>query len=260
MNPDLLDRFAAALTVLSRLQLTSPDEETMDQVVSLAGQWPLAGLALEPAEARLARVAGWDLLQGSRDSHETVEQVRHDQDQLYGVTAKAVVPPFESVHRNEEGLVFDAVTLEVRSTYLRAGLRAPALGREPDDHLGLELDFLSHCCTAALEALERGDEAVADSYLAVAQEFTQEHLLTWAPAVLERARGASRTRWVRGLEELTLATVLTFAEAIGAGAPARTAEGGYAIVAHRPVVAPGAPDAADSQAPATRSSQATSSW
>lgn len=245
MNPDLLDRCAAALTVLARLQLTPPDEETMDQVAGLAGQWPLSEVAPEPAPARLARVAGWDLLLGSRDAQETAEEVRGDQDRLYGITAKAVVPPFESVHRNEEGLVFDAVTLEVRSMYLRAGLRAPALGREPDDHLGLELDFLAHCCTAALDALERGEEDVADSYLAVAQEFTQEHLLTWAPAILERARGASRTRWMRGLEELTLATVLTFAQAIGAGAPAQADEGGYAIIAHHPSIpstpAPGAP-------------------
>ncbi|WP_172119399.1 TorD/DmsD family molecular chaperone [Actinomyces faecalis] len=234
MNPDLLDRCAAALTVLARLQLSPADEATMDQVVSLAEQWPLTDVAPQSTEARRARVAGWDLLQGSRDIEETAEQVRQDQDRLYGLTARAVVPPFESVHRNEEGLVFDAVTLEVRSAYLRAGLRAPALNREPDDHLGLELDFLARCCTAALDALERGNEDVADSYLAVAQEFTHDHLLTWAPAVLERARGASRTRWMRGLEELTLATVLTFAEAVGAGQPPRETTGGYAIIAHRP--------------------------
>ncbi|EEH65939.1 MAG: molecular chaperone TorD family protein [Actinomyces urogenitalis] len=245
MNPDLLDRCAAALTVLARLQLTPPDEETMDQVAGLAGQWPLSGLPQETPDAQQARENGWQLLKTSRRDGESAEHVRDDQDRLYGITARALIPPYESVHRNTDGLIFDAATLDVRSMYRRAGLRAPALGREPDDHLGLELDFLAHCCTAALDALERGEEDVADSYLAVAQEFTQEHLLTWAPAILERARGASRTRWMRGLEELTLATVLTFAQAIGAGAPAQADEGGYAIIAHHPSIpstpAPGAP-------------------
>lgn len=230
MNPDLLDRLAAALTVLARLQLQPAADGARAQVVDLADQWPLTDAAPETAEARLARVAGWDLLIGSQDAAETAEDVRRDQDRLYGITAKALVPPFESVHRNEEGLVFDAVTLEVRDYYLRAGLRAPELNREPDDHLGLELDFLARCCTSALDALERGDEVVADGYLAVAQEFTQRHLLTWAPAILERARGAARTRWLRGLEDLTLSAVLTLAAALGAGDVPRDDQGAYTIV------------------------------
>ena len=143
MNPDLLDRCAAALTVLARLQLTPPDEETMDQVAGLAGQWPLSGLPQETPDAQQARENGWQLLKTSRRDGESAEHVRDDQDRLYGITARALIPPYESVHRNTDGLIFDAATLDVRSMYRRAGLRAPALGREPDDHLGLELDFLA---------------------------------------------------------------------------------------------------------------------
>ncbi|WP_194785567.1 TorD/DmsD family molecular chaperone [Actinomyces haliotis] len=230
MDPDTLDRLAAALTVLARLQLRPADETTRAQVVSLAGQWPLSDAEPETAEARLARVAGWDLLIGSQGARETDEEVRRDQDRVYGITARAVVPPFESVHRNEEGLVFDAATLEVRGYYARAGLRAPELNREPDDHLGLELDFLARCCTAALDALDRGDEGVADAYLAVAQEFVQLHLLAWAPAILERARAAADTRWLRGLEDLTLSAVLTLAAALDAGEAPRDDQGSYTVV------------------------------
>lgn len=230
IDPDLLDRLAAALSVLSRLQLVPADDATMAEVASLADQWPLTGLELGGSDAAEATRRGLAAIADSRRAGETAREVQRDQDRLYGITARATVPPFESVHRDEEGLVFDAQTLEVRAAYRRAGLRAPELNREPDDHLGLELDFLARCCTASLDALDRGEPGIAEQYLELAGGFTRDHVLTWIPAVLVRAREAASTTWVRGLEELTLGAVLAWSEAAAAGDPPRDAEGGYVVV------------------------------
>ena len=37
--------------------------------------------------------------------------------------------PWESVHRSEEGLTFEAETLQVRRSYAAVGLQAPALNK-----------------------------------------------------------------------------------------------------------------------------------
>ena len=199
-----LDAFAEAFGVLGRLHLAPAAAEDMEGVVALLDQWPLLHApAADPHDPALAHAL--EALRRSRDIGETAEQARRDHDRLYGRTAAATVPPFESVHRGEEGLVFDTQTLQVRRAYRAAGLQAPRLNREPDDHIGLELDFVARCCRRAVEARERGEDALADAHLTAAARFTAEHLGTWAPAMLQAAARAADTRWMRGRALLTAA-------------------------------------------------------
>lgn len=87
---------------------------------------------------------------------EDEKDVRRDHDLLYGITANAKVPPFElSIDRSRASF-----SMKRRWTFgtsiVALGLQAPKLNREPDDHIGLELDFLAQCCISALTALEQG--------------------------------------------------------------------------------------------------------
>ena len=199
-----LDDFAAAFSVLARLLVQPADEATMEQVRSLIDSWPLAGTN-EPTATGMVAV------RSSRT--ESAISVRRDQDALYGITASAKVPPFESVHRGQDRLVFDSQTLQVRDAYRSMALRAPRLHQEPDDHIGLELDFLAHCCLAALNSLEQGEDAGLP--LETAVEFSREHVLTWAPRMLRDAAGQAETAWVRGIQLLALGAVQAWADAIG---------------------------------------------
>ncbi|AKK10217.1 TorD/DmsD family molecular chaperone [Corynebacterium uterequi] len=197
MGPDLLDRFAAAFTVLARLHIAPVSAEDHQAIGAMIDEWPVDGAVDEGIALMRASVAGG----------EDVAAIRWDHDTLYGISAAAKVAPYESVHRGEDGLVFDEHTLAVRAAFARLDVQAPRLHLEPDDHVGLELDFLAKCCLAMLDALDAGDTSRAEHLQALAHAFTEEHLAAWAPQMLRDAQDAATTKWMRGLMALTLGTV-----------------------------------------------------
>ena len=141
---------------------------------------------------------------------------RHDHDRLYGDTAAAVVPPYESVHRGLDGLVFDEQTLEVRAAYRGLSLQAPRLNREPDDHIGLEFDFVARSCLRAIDALDAGDEAEAERFIGIGAAFVRDHLLPWAPEMLATAIGRAHTHFMRGVGLLSLGALASYVELVDA--------------------------------------------
>ena len=66
-----------------------------------------------------------------------------DFNRLFVGPGEMLAAPWESVYRSKTKLTFQEPTLQVRATYERFGVQAPAMHREPDDHLGLELAFMA---------------------------------------------------------------------------------------------------------------------
>ncbi|AQP45226.1 TorD/DmsD family molecular chaperone [Tessaracoccus flavus] len=181
-----LDRRAAALTVLSRLLLTAP---SADVVAALRdperlADWPTPEGAQE----------GLELLAASREDDEAI---RIDHQRLFGGAGRAKANPFESVHRSREGLKFEAETLQVRAAYRELGLQAPRLNKEPDDHIGLELEFVAAAYLRAVELLDAGESA--QDVLAVADRFIRDHLVQWAPNLFRMVVEGAETDFYRGV-------------------------------------------------------------
>ncbi|WP_324653588.1 TorD/DmsD family molecular chaperone [Georgenia sp. H159] len=202
-----LEALDVAFSVLGRFHLEAPDEETLAAFWELLDEWPLPGTA--------GATTGLELMRTARAAGEDAATIRADHARLYGHTAVARVAPYESVHRGKERLLFDEHTLQVRDTYRSLSLQAPRLNREPDDHLGLELDFLAQSCARALDALEQGSEPDAARYVRLGADFLRDHLLPWAPDMLERAVAAAGTRFMAGLAHLSLGALETYAEFTG---------------------------------------------
>lgn len=196
LDSDSLDAYAAAFTTLGRLHREPPDEATLAVLRTMLADWPLPDSGA--AEEGLRRWAQ------SRDGREGSAAIARDHDRLYGVSAKAVVAPYESVHRDDDGLVFDTSTLEVRQAYRARGLQAPRLNREPDDHIGLEFDFFARVLLRALDAREQGDQDASRAEIDAARDFLSTHLLVWAPDMLQRASAAADTHFMAGLALLSL--------------------------------------------------------
>ena len=202
-----LDDMAAAFSVLGRFHRAAPDEYTLLTLWELLDEWPL-----DSKDARL----GLAELTASRREAESSDAIRHDHDRLYGDTAAAVVPPYESVHRGLDGLVFDEQTLEVRAAYRGLSLQAPRLNREPDDHIGLEFDFVARSCLRAIDALDAGDEAEAERLIGIGAAFVRDHLLPWAPEMLATAIGRAHTHFMRGVGLLSLGALASYVELVDA--------------------------------------------
>ena len=103
-----------------------------------------------------------------------------DFNRLFVGPGEMLAAPWESVYRSKTKLTFQEPTLQVRALYERFGFEAPGIHREPDDHLGLELDFLGSLSSLAAQAARRGDGAQLAMSLETQQAFLEEHLLASA--------------------------------------------------------------------------------
>ncbi len=99
--------------------------------------------------------------------------------------------PYESVWRDEDRLMMQGPTFDVRACYRRHGLAVATDWRSmPDDHLAHELAFVAHL-------LDQGNVVEAASFL-------DAHLMTWLPDFAAQVGHRARTRVYAGLARLTL--------------------------------------------------------
>lgn len=73
-------------------------------------------------------------------------------------------------------------TLAVRERYVAAGLVVRQLHRIPDDHLGIELEFLFLLTRLAVEAAQAGDAETVLARLAERRDFIEAHFHAGCPA------------------------------------------------------------------------------
>lgn len=211
LDPARLDALAAGLAVLARFHQEPPDDAVLTTFWDLLDEWPLPGTPETDEGLRLLRQA--------RAANEDATTIRADHAGLYGTFAVARVAPYESVHRGTDRLVFDVQTLEVRQAYRALSLQAPRLNQEPDDHIGLELDFLAQSCLRALDAWERGAVSEAERLIRLGTDFYADHLARWAPEMLDRVAGEARSRFMAGLAHLSLGALESYAQAAAPSAP-----------------------------------------
>ncbi|MEC4272530.1 molecular chaperone TorD family protein [Adlercreutzia sp. R25] len=90
-------------------------------------------------------------------------------------------PPWESTYLSNDNLIFQASTLAVREAYLKAGFLPVMHPRVADDHIALELDFMSRLAQKAQGLYADDDEAGFEEELKRQKSFLNEHLLKWVP-------------------------------------------------------------------------------
>ncbi len=112
-------------------------------------------------------------------------------------------PPWESFYRTEERVVFSEYTVAVRAQYESFGLVSELREKEPDDHIGLELEFMGHLCDIGRELLVKGDEEQAARTFAAQRGFMDEHLLQWAPRFCGDVCRVAQTPYFVGIAKLT---------------------------------------------------------
>jgi len=192
---DLYRGRALAYRFLATLYLDWPD---LDWLANLSREGLLPEFPLPVAEGPMAE--GLTLLAAACDrlavayTWDDARTLRGDYDQLFVGPGHLQAPPWESVYRTDEHLVFDWPTLEVREAYRSMGL-AVRRQTDPDDHIGLELLFVATLC----ERAAAGDPGAGEA----AGQFVNQHLLKWAPAFTADVVKHAQTDLYRGLGLLT---------------------------------------------------------
>lgn len=137
----------------------------------------------------------------------SIDDVRTDYSRLFIGPGKVITPPWESVYFSVERLTFQRETLQVREWYRRFGLQAEKLYQEPDDHIGLELEFMAHLARLGLLALEQNDQAKFDQAIDAQKKFLTEHLGHWVLGWCDQVERNARTDFYRGIAMLTSGAV-----------------------------------------------------
>ena len=109
------------------------------------------------------------------------------------LTYKLRVSPCESVWLDEDGLIMQEPMFQIRDWYRRYGLAAQNWRTRNDDHLVLQLHFLSHLF---------GSGSGTEHFPEVAR-FMDEHLLRWVLPFAERVTARCSTPFYGGLAALT---------------------------------------------------------
>ncbi len=156
----------------------------------------------------------WSLAQTDGIVDEHFSDLKMDYTRLFIGLDTLITAPWESVYYNRERMVFQEQTIQVRNWYARFGLQVEQYNREPDDHIGLEMSFVAHLASLALQALEADDQTTLKELMQAQRDFLAEHPLCWAPTWAKRVKERATTDFYRGMAHLSHGALLAAADVL----------------------------------------------
>ncbi len=109
--------------------------------------------------------------------------------------------PSESVYR--EGAMMQYARDEVLKTYWSFGVDKKKEFTEPEDHIAVELSFLSDLCQKASQSLKKGNTDEAKRYVQGQRDFLEGHLMKWMPKLVKDILSTAQTPFYRGIAVFT---------------------------------------------------------
>lgn len=119
---------------------------------------------------------------------EAIQNTKDEFNRLFIGPASLPAPLWESVYLGQEHLLFEEPTLRVRKCYQEYGLHFIRENNEPEDHIVIELEFLSYLTQ---EIFESEDEAYTKKLIEDQAHFLNDHLLKWAPKFCDKLLDAT---------------------------------------------------------------------
>ncbi|MCD8218690.1 MAG: molecular chaperone TorD family protein [Clostridiales bacterium] len=171
---------------LSRIYILEADEKLLAQMKQMS-------FPEEPGDA--------DLRDGYASLKEYLEDVHFSGDENPGNVAEKVTEleveyariflaagvaqgtaafPYESVYTNKKHLVNQEACDDLTALYAAKGLKPREdMYRIPDDHAGLEFEYMARLCDTAVSACEADDEAALEESVQEQKTFFEHHLRRW---------------------------------------------------------------------------------
>lgn len=213
LDVETLTGEALSLAFLGKALYTEPEREWLQGLIT-EQVFAEAPFGVDQAETKqgLELLQSWSRIYQNGISDQDFFDLKQDYTRLFiGLDAVMPVPPWESVYLSRDHMVFQEETRQVREWYFRFNLAPEKLNREPDDHIALELVFLSRLAQLSLMALEQNDLQSSRSYSQAQADFLTEHLLRWGLVWCRRMEEHARTDFYRGLGYLTHGSLLALA-------------------------------------------------
>ena len=122
----------------------------------------------------------------------------------HGVNGHSAAYPYESVHTSEKRLLMQEARGELLAMYRANLLKKDMSWRESEDHICVELEFMSILSQRTADALRANNQDEAVRLIQTQYEFVENHLLNWVPMLHADMLHFSETELYRGLAECTL--------------------------------------------------------
>ena len=100
---------------------------------------------------------------------------------FYGVDGPESVPPYESAHLSDKGLLFQKPFEELNEITKQLDLSVSQTFKEPADHLSVELAIMSELAERAEHARQVSEWKEFEEFLKKQASFLDQHLLAWLP-------------------------------------------------------------------------------
>ncbi|MGR5117217.1 TorD/DmsD family molecular chaperone [Vibrio astriarenae] len=185
--------------LLYRALHQSPDDEFINAIYSeeLFRDWPVA-VTNETLQEGLDLIAQRPALQEATD----------DFADLFIGPNKLAAAPWASVYLTEEQTTFGPQTLAIRDFYAQFGVEIQTGEREPDDHIGLIFSFMAHLCELTAQQFELDQ----NTQVCPITRFLSEHVLTWAPRMLQTMKKNATTPFYQGIAMVAEGTLRQLAQ------------------------------------------------
>lgn len=204
--------FAAAVAADLDLIASLHDREWSAAVIEAARACPISGqLSLVPSSpAGVGAMSAFDAAMAAMPAvieARVVDEMASDYADIY-LRHFHRAAPMESVWLTEDGLVRQEPMFKVQAWYRRNNLRVTDWAQRPEDHIVLELRFLSHVFAEAA----KGEET--QTRLADAARFLDAHPLRWVGMFAERLASVGASPVFAALARLTAAYLEAVREAL----------------------------------------------
>ena len=110
--------------------------------------------------------------------------------------------PYASFYLSESHSLMTDITVNVRKAYLDAGMAVRELHSTPDDHIGIELEFIYYLTQESLKLFETGSGEEALRLLDMRDKFRMDHMALWVEPFADRVIGSSGEDFYKGAADL----------------------------------------------------------
>jgi len=175
-----LEHAAVTFSALGAVLYREPDEASVGELLE-SGFFEDIPFAGDNAQVRegIALLGQWASGVREEDFAGAVVGLRCEWLRLFVGIHVPQAPAWATFYFEKDPLIFGRKTLEVRQWYARYGLQIERKHKEPDDHLGLMLQFLATVITQEADALRSGDQDAAACLRADEQQFVASALQPW---------------------------------------------------------------------------------
>lgn len=120
-----------------------------------------------------------------------------------GIADGTVAYPYESVYTSPERLIMQDARDKVLAIYREKGLDKNETLDIPEDHVGLELEFMAYLCHEAKDAMTLKDWSAVAMSLQMQKDFLEHHLLNWMSAFCADIQKCSHVDFYKAIGKIT---------------------------------------------------------